>query len=513
MSMTDVDVYEDPILRLARDPDLNKQKDKTQELILMIHNFPLTERKVSKLCQQSLAILQSLEKIELNLKNWAFISLDINSVDHFSSSNSEDIKNFNNNVSIKVLHDCKDLNTKVNRISHDLDYITKASRTLSPLEYISDSGTLLTSLTLRNIKLKDELGDKITISYLKAKLITIATDLEQMLEDDHDTPNDTAATYKQFVVSLLKQLNDAIEYEDAAGKHECLAVISDMEQMFEAFKLERAQAASPSPSPSPSPELVDDNHRLELPEDDIDSDYHLEYGTNSMYSSTMSAHNAPMVHSITKLPPPSHMGSPVVPSPMSSPTLNTPRGRRDSISSLGTSSILHKSTIQDELPFLMSAFNSAKNFEEDVHHFKEEDKSSKTQRKLKPQPKHDAPAKRFPTHRPKLPDNPVYAESTILSSKSLSLPSSYLYANNSLLSKLGIRPQVITTDLPKELGNSTSVNKIEKKPKEMPQLHIDRGDKSDKENRRVITPLTKANLDSHTFSSLSDISAFDDYVE
>jgi len=239
MSLADIDVYEDPILKLAKDPNLNKEKEKTKELIHIIHSFPLTERKVSKLCQLSLTILQSLEKIELNLKNWAFLSLDINSENHFNKDNNEDIKNFNNNVSLKVLNNCNEFNRKLNKISVDLDYITKSLRTLTPLEYILDSGTLLTSLTLRNIRLKDEISDKITIAYLKAKLITIGTDLETMLVDDED--NSTAVTYKNFVVSLLKQLNNAIEMEDTSAKYECLAVINDMEQMFNVYKLDRIQ--------------------------------------------------------------------------------------------------------------------------------------------------------------------------------------------------------------------------------------------------------------------------------
>lgn len=544
MSYTDVEVYEDPILKLARDPNLNKEKEKTSQLIHIIHNFPLTERKVSKLCQLSLTILQSLEKIELNLKNWAFLSLDINSSDHFNESYSSDIKNFNNNLSIKVLSDCKELNIKINKISFDLDYITKWTKSLHPLEFVSDSGTLLTSLTLRNIKLKDELSDKITVSYSKAKLITIGSDLEVMLLDcnNSDETASTVVSYKKFVISLLRQLNLAIESKDNPEKYECLAVIADMEQMYDVFKLERAQKSVVTKEKKPDMELddyeiVDDFHpEANVVDNDNDDDddydgYNSELeGSSSMYAS--SVYNPPTVHSITRsqqLQPIAHSPhSPSIDSPNSSVRSPT-KSRRNSVSSLATTSLLHKSTISEELPYLMSAFDSVKNVEEDIHHYKQEEdnKSSKKQKQrtsmtqsvpnLRPS---SSPKIQYPSHKPKLPETQLYSESIILPSRQpLSTPSSYLYANSSLLSKLGIRPQIITTDLPKELSNNTSSNIATTSlssilPKRnngevVENKHV--GTKFGKENR-VITPLTKANLDSH-ISDLAIDNLVDDHVE
>lgn len=622
MSYVDVDFYEDPILKLAKDPNLNKEKEKTSKIIHIIHNFPLTERKVSKLCLLSLTLLQSLEKIELNLKNWAFLSLDINSTDHFNNANPNEIKSFNTNVSHKVLGDCKELNKKLNKISFDIDYVTKSLKTLTPMEYISDSGTLLTSLTLRNIKLKDELSDKITVAYLKAKLITIGTDLEQMLEEDgitssnNDNTGSTVITYKQFVVSLLKQLNNAIDSEDAAGKYECLAVISDMEQMFEVFKLERIQRQAviySDHSGGFDSELdtdyeyadddfvnIDDTHlkpskhssrefhhshnrrhhhghqphsantsanatpRLRAPhplkneaisDDEVDGDfddYESDYGSASMYSS-MSVYNPPMVRSITRsqqLQPP-HSGSPNQgdsPSSQISPSImKSPRHRRDSMSSLSTTNILQKSTISEELPYLMTAFDLARNFEEDVHHYKEEDdreNSNSKSSKNKNPPKNPPPPPNTSTTTPNAPKKNIgpkfhYPESSIYSESNIIQPlpsaSSYLYSNNSLLSKLGIRAQIINTELPKELSNNTSSN-IKNGPipdrrstvmgsigptaaKKFITSYDNDDDnkninKEDKENRRIITPLTRANLESHTISGLAAEDNFsDDYVE
>lgn len=554
MSYTDVEVYEDPILKLARDPNLNKEKEKTSQLIHIIHNFPLTERKVSKLCQLSLTILQSLEKIELNLKNWAFLSLDINSTDHFNESYSSDIKNFNNNLSIKVLSDCQELNIKINKISFDLDYVTRSTKSLHPLEFISDSGSLLTSLTLRNIKLKDELTDKITVSYSKAKLITIGTDLELMLEDNSSAETaSTVISYKKFVISLLRQLNVAIENNDNQEKYECLTVIADMEQMYEVFKLERVQQSSMVATGSPKDakselelddfNIVDDyhpepNHNSQEDDEEYDDDFNSEFeGSSSIYGS--SVYNPPMVHSITRsqqLQPAAAVSqtphSPSIDSPNSS-VRSPKKSRRNSLSSLATTNVLHKSTISEELPYLMTAFNSAKNFEEDIHHYKQEEekespkKHIQKERSRPPSVAQSVPnlrgTKHFPSHKPILPDSQLYSESTILPKSSFGSASSYLYANNSLLSKLGIRPQIITTDLPKELSNNTSSNiatstltsimpkKGIKNHEEVEDNHQLVARKFGKENR-ILTPLTKANLDSH-ISDLAVDTQIDDYVE
>lgn len=519
--------YEDPIILLANDPNLNKDIGKTNELISLISEFSIAERKVSKLCQLSLTILQTLEKIELTLKNWAFISLDINSNDHFNNS-SDSIKEFNNNISLKVLTDCNDLNKRLSKISIDLDYITKASRTLSPMEYILDSGTLLTSLTLRNIKLKYELTDKVTVAYLKAKLITIGKELESMLDETNES---TIATYKTFVASLLKQLNTAIDEEDAADKQECLAVINDMEKMFDAFKLEKAQEMARKefeqqqadnsfdsdhllpPSfdvKSPQSEIQSPKSDIHSPsafphngsEDDNDSLYS-EIGS-SMYGS--STYNPPLIRSITK--------SQATVSPVARLSkLSESHTVSDSFSSMGNS-ILQKTTLADEMPYLMSAFDLAKNVQEDINTFQQEDPDSKPKRKAKsPEAEPVSNKIHFPDHQTNLPQTPLSAQSTILHEQKIPSPYSYLYANNSLLSRLGIKPQVITTDVtpPKrELGLNTTANINNFTHKTIENTNDN--EKIDKENN-MVTPLTQKNLQNHTFSSLSITNDFNDHVE
>lgn len=555
---TEVEAYQDPIITLANDPNLNKEIDKTNLLVEYISKFSLAERKISKLCQLSLTILQTLEKMELNLKNWAFLSLDINSNDHFENENS-DIKQFNNSISMRVLTDCNLLNKKLSKISVDMDYITKALRTLTPIEYILDSGTLLTSLTLRNIKLKHELTDRVTVSYLKAKLITIGTELEEMLEDE--SMSSTVSTYKSFVVNLLQQLNNAIDDEDMTEKHECLAVINDMEKMFDAFKLERVQQMAKESDSEDELDAHKPHGYLEPPpahdtpkyykssspkmysshsEDDNESLDDSEIGS-SMYGSM---YNPPIIHSITKS---NHSDtSSYKPSRLSESYTSDSFGMGNSM--------LHKTTISEEMPYLMSAFSLAKNVEEDIKNFKqeEEDEPPKQLSKKKHNketagqaPGHSESSKfRYaPMKRSNISETPLTSQSQILQEHTPS-PYSYLFGNKSFLSKVGIKPQVITTDLPsnvnykrqqKELGPNTTTNINNSHTKtlasssnyeraEKPNSDIladedletddenDTGDKYDKENS-MIKPLTQRNLVNHTFSSLSVSNEFNDQVE
>lgn len=513
-SFSNEDSYEDEILNLAWDPELNRQKNKTSKIILLILNFSLSERKVSRLCQLSLKILQTLEKIELNLKNWAFLSLDLNSANHFDASNSEEIKVFNTNVSVRILSSCQDLTLKLNKVSADMDFITKALRSLTPIEYISDSGTLLTSLTLRSIRLKDELRRKITIAYLKATLITIGSDLELMLSDGLADHQATVTTYKQFVVSLLGQLNQAIEDENDEDVNECFAVISDMEQMFEVFKLETAQKATRDLVPSnisreDEHESGDNTSEIAISVDGSELVINDDLTWTSHESSPL--YTRPMVRSITK--PSLHEGH--------------EHHRKGLMSSLASTNILQKSTISEELPYLMSAFNLAKTLEEDMHHFKDENEEEepstlRLSQSISESAKSSSTLQKshFLDHSGILPKTTLYSNSQIIS-QPLSTPSSYLYANNSLLSKLGIKPQILTTNIPSPLSesslssngdskyliSSTSSNDIERKNTN--------DDKEAKHFQNKLIPLTTENLATHNLTALTsgDIDLGADYVE
>ncbi|CUM68515.1 uncharacterized protein PRCAT00006241001 [Priceomyces carsonii] len=500
--MSDTEAYQDPIIDLVKDNDLFKEKEKTNQLIRLIDSFPLTERRISKLCHKSFAILQRLEKISLQLKSWEFMSLTINSDTHFT--NTDDlIKNFNNNIAEKVLDISQDLNQKLTRISVDLDHITIGVRSLTPIEYISDSGTVLSSLLLKNVKLKAELADKLTVSYSIAKLIGIGKELEEM---SASTDDGTISSYKIFILSILKQLNSSIEDEDMELKYECLAVINDMEKMFNAFKLQKMkdafldQALLPETEEddeyeeyddTPSPDSPHDHHLNQssfLHNSMEDADFYNSDSASYLYSSNYS--QSPMVHSITKNSEASKFHN---------------HENDDGMSA----SLLQKTSITSELPYLMSAFNSAKNFEEDVTHYKKEenlDRQTVSKRQLDPPKKNNKPV--F-SHKSHLPESVLYSESTIIP-RSTSPGISNLYRNNSLLAKMGIKPQIISTKAPKrELMDSSKSNLDNKASKQI----LLEGGGSDKENGKTEMALTAENLERFSLANLNKRPLYEDFVD
>lgn len=520
--------YVDPVISLVTDPNLNKDQSKSTELIRLIQN--ITERKISKLCSSAFIILQTLEKLQLKLKSWEFLSLDYNSQFHFEQQ-SNDIKQFNTGVADKVLIACTEINRKISKISSDIDFISKASRTLSPLDLISDSGTMLTSLILRIIKLKNELAELLSISYLKAKLILIGEELEEIMGNNQDDDEDnrdksTVEAYKSFITGLLRQLNDAIDENDNDAKYECLAMINDMERMFEKFKLERMvdsieqsiiQENALVTTSTPSHTHLDPHqpqHQRRYSEvtytefdfDSSDSDIHT--------TASQQQHTAPLVHSITR----------------------QNNGGKDSLSVASTTSSTHKSTITDELPYLMTAFSSVKNMEEDIAHYapraplspnSSSNRSSPVTASATLAKKRSTPlgpslppnfyeSQQQQTRKPyfhktsNLPQSSLYSESSMVNDNPQGrLPNPYvLSSNTSFLARLGIRPQVISVPLETPtLVNSTITDKNEK------QQQVDE-DVEDKENiEKGVRLLTTENLRSHEIMKLNVMDSFDDEID
>ncbi|CAI5755604.1 unnamed protein product [Candida verbasci] len=430
--MTDIDSYNDPILSLVRDPNLNKDSTKSNQLINLIKN--IQERKINKLCSTAFKILQHLENTRLKFKNWEFLSLDFNSDSHFDEGQDTNIKNFNTNVANNVINACNEINKNMTKITSDIDLISKNSKMLIARDLMSDEGAMLTSLLLRVIKIKNEVIDQLSISYAKAKLIMIGKELEN---DDLIDDFSIVEYYKSFIIALLKQLNKAINDCDFDSKFECLAVINDLEQMFEKFKIEKLleqRTIEESHSQHYHETFSETSSNSSNNQDDSFSDYSI---TSSQY--------LPLVHSIT-----GH-------SPASLTTTTTTTTQKDSSYDMTTSQ-MYKSSITEELPYLMTAFNSAKNFKDDVSHYKQEQKEEikvKPKSITKPQQLKKIPEPKKPYfHKANLPNSSLYSDTHIIPSTP---PPIY---NNSLLRTFGIRPQVIT--IPSDDENKENQNN--KKP-------------------------------------------------
>ncbi|ODQ80417.1 hypothetical protein BABINDRAFT_16602, partial [Babjeviella inositovora NRRL Y-12698] len=399
----------DPIISMAKDPDLNKEKGKTDALIHIISGFPLTEKRVSRYCTLSFQVLRDLEKIELKTRSWQFMSLEINSEQHFESAASP-VKNFNTQVAAKVTQTCVEIHKLLSQISGEIDMATRVIQTFTPSEYISDSGTLLTELTLRNIKLKSELNEKVSITYSKARLINIGSQLERLMtesvEDEasrsyDDVSANTIRSYKSFVASLLKQLNNAVSSGDQTGTTECIAVINDVEKMFEAIPREK------------------------------------DLGSSDMVFSEL--------EDSQYIPPSSKSSSP----PDSEKYRYHSTGRRNSISSLTTSTTLNRTTITEELPYLMNAFDDAKQVEEDVKKVQLANEEEEVGTKKGGTNARNSSTETYEKTESQTLHNPAFSLTNSLYSVSQMIKplplNNYLVDNNrSFLGRMGIKPQVVT---------------------------------------------------------------------
>ncbi|GME79357.1 unnamed protein product [Ambrosiozyma monospora] len=242
-------LYSDPLIQLLKDPNLNKEKEKTKELIQIINE--ITDVQVKAWCVESFEILRDLEKIELKLNNWEFQTLDFNleiqtkelqkkqllqqqptstsspkqqqSPDSAFAAESEELekRKINSELAKRVSNHCLELHKLLAELSIEIDELNTFNRQMSPLQRISDPGTILTELSLRVIKLKNTLSDEISIHYSKARLVTIGIALEKLIDDEDRTsaadPDDdgviteeTVNNYKNFINNLLLQLNDCV---------------------------------------------------------------------------------------------------------------------------------------------------------------------------------------------------------------------------------------------------------------------------------------------------------------
>lgn len=475
------------MILLAQDPDLFATKEHTSSLSEFING--LAERRISKLCNQGIAILKLLEKINALFRTWEFMLMDYNLDRHFGDE-GKDVHSFNQNIAERVMEACKDHQMKLHYIGIDLDNLTKLSRTLTPMEYISDLGTLLTLLVLRSIRTKNEVQERTTVAYSKAKLILIGKELDDIAEPD------VLAQYKQLLGLLIKQLNQAIEEEDTEGKYECLAVISDMELMFETFKAEKLaerekQAVVPHEfkdyvdlgkssdshvgEEEPQPYFADKEfphdpydihdpnnydkpispplHQTTMFDDDLASEYNLLY-------TLLMSQSAPLVRSITK----------------SSPPNNFPRPELTLLQEL------YRTSITEEMPYLMLAFSLAKNIGEDVQHYKN-DTTTVQRKQQKPRPQKKFNSSQSMQLLVSLLLAREEASQNMLIPRSLG--DSALYLGLSMLKPL---PQSFLKD-----GNSTMLARLGIKPQVISVLsHIKEDDKENSSN--ALTPLTRENL-------------------
>ena len=292
--------FNDPILSIISSDDISPES-----LAVVLRTLPLSDKPLVKYINKAFKVLQDLNNlISMITTGWEFIALekDIqrairpdfnaqntpkkkkknkktrenkhkkhNSKSLFSSpidllagmeidgeEEEEEEENgyghskiFDTHVAKTVLNKALEFHQSLYELNAIILDINRVLSNFSPLQYVSDAGVLLTNISLKIIELKNQLSEKINVSYSQSKLIIMGSDLEELLQDfnmdnadgndaassiiDADQPiisNDLAATiegYKDFVITILNQLHDAQETEIPDEINECLAVIGDLE--------------------------------------------------------------------------------------------------------------------------------------------------------------------------------------------------------------------------------------------------------------------------------------------
>ncbi|GMG52207.1 unnamed protein product [Ambrosiozyma monospora] len=378
-------LYSDPLIQLLKDPNLNKEKEKTKELIQIINE--ITDVQVKAWCIESFEILRDLEKIELKLNNWEFQTLDFNleiqtkelqkkqllqqqqtsspkkqrSPDSVFAAESEELekRKINSELAKRVSNHCLELHKLLAELSIEIDELNSFNRQMSPLQRISDPGTILTELSLRVIKLKNTLSDEISIHYSKARLVTIGIALEKLIDDEDRTSSadsdddgviteETVNNYKNFINNLLLQLNECVSNGDTIGAMECISIVNDVEKMFESMRIQKLQAQQQKRLMSSEPlEKVSSYPGLTRSETPLSSSF-----DDTLYSGEFDEYdeNAEMNKSLSTI------------------KIGQRRQKRynDDGIEFDESSSLQKTTISAELPGLMSAFEEAKATEEEL---------------------------------------------------------------------------------------------------------------------------------------------------
>lgn len=376
--MSEVMSYTDPLLDLLKDPNLNKHKDKAHELVEYIEE--IEDSKLKSWCIESFEILRDLEKIEVQINNWEFQTLDFNlSVDQIMLD-EQDVKKrrFQRDLAQRVSKHCLQLHKVLVELGIEIDELSGFSRKLSVVQKISDPGTILTELGLRVIRLQSSLVEQLSIHYSRARLVNIGMSLEDLVGADEDgqnggLTNETVSNYKQFVNNLLSQLNECVRSSDTIGAMECISIVNDVEKMFQSMKAQRQQekqrrimyqqqvereAEQRENERIANERRKEEQYRAARRYREAQYQQTSEEDTASQTSSTLYGDEEKTSPSTSQTLP----GTPTKKDAPSADKVEQRRKRRDQkdVSMNLEDSTLHKTTLSAKMPQLLSAFEEAK---------------------------------------------------------------------------------------------------------------------------------------------------------
>lgn len=278
--------YEDPILALLT----SNEEISANTLQLVIRSLPVSDQPMIKYINRAHQIRGEMSRLleEVNT-GWEFMALEKTIDLTISNNNKRKTRLFDTSIAKAVSKKSLEFHQGIFDLGRDVDNINGMVSRFTPSQYISDAGVLLTNLSLRVIEMKAEIGEKINISYSKSQLIIMGSELETLLEEYNNTDglinanhpmisNDLTSTiegYKEFVVTILSQLKEAQQLQDKDEITECLAVIGDLEKMFEALMRQVSEATVLPPESHSTEVTLDlgtnfDNDTLYESEEDFD---------------------------------------------------------------------------------------------------------------------------------------------------------------------------------------------------------------------------------------------------
>lgn len=153
------------------------------------------------------------------------------------------------------LNNIKIMLDKVNELDEELDKLNNDNihkvnqylvKHLKISDYLLNNGFLLIKIYYKILNLKNFLNDKLLNYYIKSRLLIIffeLTKINELLDYSKDSLikdqdfKSVLISYKDFILVLINQLNDAIEERNSEQINECLNILKDVEKMYESFRM------------------------------------------------------------------------------------------------------------------------------------------------------------------------------------------------------------------------------------------------------------------------------------
>ncbi|KAH3902942.1 Mdm36p SCDLUD_000541 [Saccharomycodes ludwigii] len=321
------------------------------------------ERMILKQCNAAINLYTILIKLKIQLnKSWDIQTFTKSILVRFDPNSTSYSNEFYKDISLKIIDKVEKLSKNLNSYSltnsNISDFINNTiSQQGISIMYMNDGMVLLWECwSLCNINVK-HVKNKLTSLYMKAKLLlieyelTLINDKIKSLQDIESKDNtttlvlkryaqldQTVKAYKGFINVLLENLEQAEVDQDDVTFNDCMKLFNDIEAMYAASNIDW---------------LLEEYYYY-----DEDGDCFYDADETSLENS-----NSTTAATISK-----------------SAELNM-HSRTSSVSSTGTdvSLMMERTTLTHELPFLLQAFDEAKNLEKEIKNVKSNTGSNTTE--------------------------------------------------------------------------------------------------------------------------------------